>query len=142
MESKPNSQNKARLIVLTVFVIGFAAGALSLNLYERFISSGKDRDPRDRTTFIIGKMDDKMGLSTDQQGRIRDILEATAQNYFDIRKRMEPVVKVFEPDFDKVRQQSREQIRAVLSEKQLPKYQEMTDEQDKRRQEDQEKLKK
>jgi hypothetical protein len=142
MESKPTSQNKARLIVLTVFVIGFAAGALSLNLYERFISSGKERDPRDRTGFIIGKMDDKMSLSSDQQSRIRDILETTAQNYFEIRKRMEPFVKNFEPEFDKVRQQSREQIRGVLSEKQLPKYQEMTDEQDKRRQEDQEKLKK
>jgi hypothetical protein len=142
MESKPNSQNKARLIVLAVFVIGFAAGALSLNLYERFTSSSKDRDPRDRTTFIINKMDDKMGLSTDQQSRIRDILETTAQKYFDIRKKMEPVVKDFEPLFDLVRQQSREQIRGVLTEKQLPKYQELTDEQDKRRQEDQEKLKK
>jgi len=142
MESKPNSQNKARLIVLAVFVIGFAAGALSLNLYERFTSSSRDRDPRDRTTFIISKMDDKMGLSTDQQSRIRDILEATAQKYFDIRKKMEPVVKDFEPLFDQVRQQSREQIRGVLTEKQLPKYQELTDEQDKRRQEDQEKLKK
>src|SRR6185369_1276187 len=133
MESKPTSQNKARLIVLTVFVIGFAAGALSLNLYERFTSSSRDRDPRDRTTFIIGKMDDKMSLSTDQQSRIRTILEDTAQKYFDIRKRMEPSVKVFEKDFDEVRQNSREQIRGVLSEKQLPKYQEMVDEQDKRR---------
>lgn len=140
MESKPTSQNKARLIVLTVFVIGFAAGALSLNLYEHFNPSGKDRDPRDRTTFIIGKMDDKMGLSSDQQSRIRDILEATAQNYFDIRKKMEPVVKDFEPEFDKVRQQSREQIRAVLTEKQLPKYQEMVDEQDQRRELDQKRL--
>lgn len=142
MESKPTSQNKARLIVLAVFVIGFAAGALSLNLYERFTSSGRNRDPRDRTTFIIGKMDDKMGLSADQQSRIREILETTAQKYIDIRKKMEPFVKEFEPQFDTVRQESREQIRTVLNEKQLPKYQEMVDEQDKMRQEDREKLKK
>jgi hypothetical protein len=141
MESKTTSQSKARLIVLTVFIIGFAAGALSLNLYQHFMSSGRNSDPRDRTTFIINKMDDKMDLSSDQKSRIREILEGTAQQYLEIRKKMEPFVKDFEPQFNDVRQHSREQIRTVLSEKQLPKYQEMTEEQDRMRKEDQEKLK-
>jgi hypothetical protein len=141
MESKSNSQSKARLIVLTVFIIGFAAGALSLNLYQRFTSSSNKFDPRDRTTFIINKMDDKMDLSGDQKSRIREILEGTAQQYLDIRREMEPFVKDFEPKFDKVRQQSRSEIRTVLTEKQLPKYQEMTADQDRMRKEDQEKLK-
>ena len=141
MESKSNSQSKARLIVLTVFIIGFAAGALSLNLYQHFTSSSKNPDPRDRTTFIINKMDDKMDLSGDQKSRIREILEGTAQKYLDIRREMEPFVKDFEPKFDQVRQHSREQIRAVLNEKQLLKYQEMTEEQDNMRKADQERLK-
>lgn len=142
MESKPSSQTKARVIVLMVFVIGFAAGALALNLYERFTSSSKNHDPHDRAGFIIDKMNDKMDLSAEQQSRIREILESTGNKYTDIRKKMEPVVKDFEPQFDEVRQNSRNEIRAVLNEKQLPKYEEMLAEQDKMRQADREKLKK
>ena len=34
MDSNTNSQTKARVIVVSVFVIGFVAGALALNLYQ------------------------------------------------------------------------------------------------------------
>ena len=39
MDSNTNSQTKARVIVVSVFVIGFVAGALALNLYQRLTSS-------------------------------------------------------------------------------------------------------
>ncbi len=143
MQSKNNSQQKARLIVVSVFIIGFAAGALSLNLYQRLTSSGSERvDPRDRTGFIIRKMKDRMDMNADQEARIREILDNTGQKYLDIRKKMEPWMKDFEPQFDAVRQQGREEIRAVLTEKQLHAYQEMVDEQDRMRQEEKEKLNK
>jgi hypothetical protein len=140
MQSK-SSQQKARMIVVSVFVIGFAAGALSLNLYQRLTSSGPDKvDPRDRTGFYIKKMTDKMNLTADQQARIKEILDNTGGKYLEIRKKMEPWMKDFEPQFDAVRQQGREEIRTVLTETQLPKFQEMTDEQDRKRQEEKEKL--
>jgi hypothetical protein len=143
MQSKNNSQQKARLIVVSVFIIGFAAGALSLNLYQRLTSSGPEKvDPRDRTGFIIRKMKDRMDMSADQETRIREILDNTGHKYLDIRKKMEPWMKDFEPQFDAVRQQGREEIRAVLSEKQLAAYQEMVEEQDRLRQEEKEKLNK
>ena len=143
MQSKNSSQQKARLIVVSVFIIGFAAGALSLNLYLRYTSSGPEKvDPRDRTGTIIRKMKDKMDLKADQEARIREILDNTGHQYLELRKKMEPCMKDFEPQFDTVRQQGREEIRAVLTEKQLPKFQEMTDEQDRLRQEEKEKLNK
>ena len=143
MQSKNSSQQKARLIVVSVFVIGFAAGALSLNLYQRLTSSGSEKvDPRDRTGVFIKKMNDKMKLTADQETRIREILDNTGHKFFEIRKKMEPCMKDFEPQFDAVRQQGREEIRAVLTEKQLPAFQEMVDEQDRIRQEEKEKLNK
>jgi hypothetical protein len=141
MQSKNNSQQKARLIVVSVFIIGFAAGALSLNLYQRLTSSSSEKiDPRDRTGVILKRMNDKMDLTADQQARIKDILDNTGHQYLDIRKKMEPWMKDFEPQFDAVRQQGREEIRKVLTEKQLPAYQEMVAEQDRIRQEEKEKL--
>jgi hypothetical protein len=131
MESKTSSQAKARLLILAVFVIGFAAGALSLNLYQHFTSSRPNNvDPRDRAGVIIQRMDEKMSLTAAQKDQIRQILEGTRDKYGEIRKKMEPYMKEFEPQFDAVRQQSRNEIRAVLNDKQLPEFEKMIEEQD------------
>ena len=132
MESKTSSQAKARLLILAVFVIGFAAGALSLNLYQHFTSSRPNNnvDPRDRAGVIIQRMDEKMSLTASQKDQIRTILEGTRDKYGEIRKKMEPYMKEFEPQFDAVRQQSRNEIRAVLNDKQLPEFEKMIEEQD------------
>jgi uncharacterized membrane protein len=140
MVSKTSSQTKARLIVITVFVIGFAAGALSLNLYQRLTSPASPRSD-DRAGLIIQKMNDKVGLTSEQQARIREILDGTVKKYIDIRKEMEPRIKDFEPRFNAVRQQQRDEIRALLTEKQMPKFDEMVQEQDRLREQEKEKLK-
>ena len=139
MESKSNSQSKARLIVLTVFIIGFAAGALSLNLYQRLTSSASPK-PEGRAGVLIQKMNDRMDLTSDQQTQIKEILDRTAEKYFEIRVDMEPRIKDFEPRFNAVRQKQRDEIRALLNEKQLPKFNEMVEEQDKIREQEREKL--
>jgi hypothetical protein len=142
MESRTSSQAKARLLIVAVFVIGFAAGALSLNLYQRFTSSRSNVDPRDRAGVIIQRMDEKMSLSKPQKDQIRQILDTTGEKYGEIRKRMEPFTKDFEPQFDAVRQQSRNEIRAVLTDRQLPEFEKMVEEQDRTQQEEREKRRK
>ena len=135
MESKNNSRAKARLIVMTVFVIGFAAGALSLNLYHRFASQSAMKYPEGRTGVILQKMNERVGLSSDQMARIREILDETGKKCQEIGKEMRPRIKDFEPRFNAIIQQSRDEIRSVLDEKQLPKYEEMLSEQDRIRKE-------
>jgi hypothetical protein len=143
MESKTSSQAKARLLIVAVFVIGFAAGALSLNLYQRFTSSRSPNvDSHDRAGVIIQRMDEKMSLSKPQKDQIRQILDSTGEKYGEIRKKMEPFTKDFEPQFDAVRQQSRNEIRAVLTDKQLPEFEKMVEEQDRTQQEEREKRRK
>lgn len=143
MESKTSSQAKARIMIAAVFIIGFAAGALSLNLYQRFTSSKVNNpEPRDRAGVIIQRMDEKMSLSSPQKGQIREILDNTGLKYNEIRKKMEPFMKDFEPQFDAVRQQSRNEIRAVLTDKQLPEFEKMVEEQDRNQQEEREKRRK
>jgi Spy/CpxP family protein refolding chaperone len=142
MDSNPNSQTKARLIVVSVFVIGFAAGALALNLYQQLTSSkGKD-GPHNGTEFLVRRMNEKVGLSSDQQEQIRKILDETSDKYRDIRKDLEPRIKDFEPRFNSVRQASRDRIRALLTSEQLPKYEQMVTEHDKMREQEKERNKK
>src|SRR5215213_4865764 len=141
MDSKISSRTKARLIVMTVFVIGFAAGALSLNLYQRFTNPASPKDSDDRTGILIQKMNQRMDLTSDQQNRIREILTATGKKYLELRKEMEPRIKDFEPRFNAVRQQQRDEIRALLNEKQLPRFEEMVQEQDRLREQEKEKSK-
>lgn len=142
MESSPNSQSKARLIVLSVFVIGFAAGALSLNLYQSLTGSSKKDPRRGGAEFLIKRMDEEVGLSSDQQDQIKRILDETTDKYREIRKDMEPRIKDFEPKFNAVRQESRDRIRALLSPEQLPKYEEMVQKHDKVREQEKDRSKK
>jgi hypothetical protein len=142
MESKSKSQSKARFIVVSVFVIGFAAGALSLNLYERLNGSSKKEGPRGGAEFLIKRMSEEVGLASDQQEQIKKILDETGEKYREIRKDMDPAIKNFEPRFNAVRQESRDRIRALLTPEQLPKYEEMVQKHDKMREQDRERSKK
>ena len=139
MESN-SSQKKARLIVAAVFVIGFAAGALSLNLYQHLTSSQKPEQPRGRTEHILGKLNEEVGLTSDQQEQIKKILDETGEKYFEIRRDLDPVMKPFEPRLDAVRQESRDRIRSVLSDDQLPKFETMVRKQDEQREKEREKM--
>ncbi|HWO00590.1 MAG TPA: hypothetical protein VNS63_15130 [Blastocatellia bacterium] len=141
MESN-TSQKKARLIVAAVFAIGFAAGALSLNLYQHLTHSNKPDHPQGRSEAILGKLKEEVGLTSDQQEQIKKILDETGEKYIEIRRDLDPVMKPFEPRFDAVRQESRERIRSLLNEEQLPKFEEMVRKQDQIRAQERERTKK
>ena len=128
--------------MLSVFVIGFAAGALALNLYQSLNGSNKKDPRRGGTEFLIGKMNEEVGLTGDQQEKIRKILEETSEKYKQIRVEIDPLVKPFEPRFNTVRQESRDRIRALLTPDQLPKYEEMVQKHDKMREQERERSKK
>jgi hypothetical protein len=139
---KTNSQTKARLIVVSVFVIGFAAGALALNLYQQLSRSSSSNVPHNGTEFLLKRMNDKVGLSSDQQEQIKKILDETNDKYKDLRGELEPRIKDFEPRFNAVRQESRDRIRALLRPEQLPKYEQMILDHDKMREQEKERSKK
>jgi hypothetical protein len=143
MESRTSSKTKARLIVLTIFVIGFTAGALSMNLYDYLASRGSDGSESPHgPNYLLHKLDQRLNLSDDQKKEIGAIIDETNGKYIEIRRDLQPRVKEYEPRFEAVRLQSRDRIRAVLKPDQLPKFEEMVQESDRRREEMNEKIKK
>lgn len=135
MDRRSASQTKARLLVLAVFLIGVAAGALSMNLYQRTANPPAEADadsirPQDH---ILRKLKERLELSEDQQHRITAILDDTFNKYRELRQEMEPQIKDYKPRFEAARQQGRERMRAVLTADQLPMFEEMVREQDRKR---------
>jgi len=142
MESSGNSQSKARLIVVSVFVVGFAAGALSLNLYQRLNPSSKKDSPRGGTEVLLKRMTEEVGLVSDQQEQVKKILDETGDKYRALRKELDPAIKPYENRFNAVRDESRDRIRALLTPEQLPKYEEMVQKHDEMRKQERERSKK
>lgn len=118
------SRTKAWLAVLGIFVAGFIAGTLAMNLYQRN-QPGREGQ-RDRHRDPVELMKAQLHLTADQEQQVRSILKETFEEYGKIREDVHP-------RFDAERQKSRERIRAVLTPEQLPKYEEMIKEADARR---------
>ena len=136
MEGRTTSRNKARVMVLTVFVIGAAAGALSMNLYQG--RNSHTRPPRPTPGAIVDTMRSRLGLTLDQSGHIEAILKDTFSQYDEIKKVAEPCLEQTRPRFDAVRQASRDKIRAQLSAEQLPEFEKMVHERDAEREKERE----
>ena len=136
MEGRTTS-NKARILVMTVFVIGVAAGALSMNLYQ-----GRGSHPRgshaNMPVAIVDKMKGRLGLTPDQSEHIEAILKDTFNQYDIIKQDADPCFQQIKPRFDAVRQASRDRIRAVLTEGQLPEFEKMSRERDVEREKERE----
>jgi Spy/CpxP family protein refolding chaperone len=137
MDSRTSNQTKARLLVLAVFVIGFAAGALSMNLYQSAGGPEKNGHTKVRggnpPDHIVKKMTERLNLTPEQQESIRTILSETFEQYNAIREEINPKIR---PRFDAARQQGRDRMRAVLTPEQLPIFEEMVKEQDRQREEE------
>jgi hypothetical protein len=137
MES--SSKSKARLIVVSIFGIGFLAGVLAMNLYQHINNNAPDEQPKGKQQEVILKrMDQRMNLSSEQQTRIRSILDESFDRFKSLRGEMRdqiPQLKEYESKFDDVRMKQRERIREVLNEKQLPEFEKMLQEMEKRREE-------
>lgn len=142
MESRTSNQTKARLLVLAIFVIGFAAGALSMNLYQRTGSDPEKRHKEGRgnpQVRVVKMMTERLSLTEEQAEKIKAILGETYEQYDAIRKEIDPKIAEYKPRFEAARQQGRERMREVLTPEQLPKFEEMIRERDRQREEEQQK---
>lgn len=116
------TKSTALLLVIAVFVLGVALGALGMYLEGARVMAGHPAQPvrltpaqrNDRTVDSLTK---ELGLNPQQQGQLKAILEQTGAGYKSIHDEESPKVEA-------VRQKGRDQIRAILTPDQLPKFEE------------------
>lgn len=108
MDKIKNGKWQVRVAALVVFVLGFAAGALAFNAYQRWAR------PERRGGFE--EMLRSLELSTEQRTQVDQILN-------DTRQQLQALRKENEPRFEEIRRQADERLQKVMSQEQWQKFQ-------------------
>jgi Spy/CpxP family protein refolding chaperone len=103
---------QVRVAALLIFVVGFAAGALALNVYKRWGRSGAQETRQDR----FERMHDRLNLSAEQKTQVHQILS-------DTRSQLQTQRKESEPRFEEIRRQADERLQKVLTPEQWQQFQ-------------------
>jgi Spy/CpxP family protein refolding chaperone len=118
MDSSAGSKWQVRLAVLILFVVGFMAGALAMNIYR-----ARHGSPRAGGRGGFEQMLDRLNLTQDQRTQVSDIFE-------DARKQLGELRKDSEPKFREVRKNTDERLQSVLTPEQWDQFQQMTNRRD------------
>jgi Spy/CpxP family protein refolding chaperone len=116
MEKTNKSKWQVRIAAILIFALGFAAGALALNVYRRW---ERTRAQVSRQGF--DQMLDRLQLNSDQKTQVHQIFSETRQQLQALRKESDPRVT-------EIRQQTDERLQKVLTPDQWKQFQQMRDE--------------
>jgi Spy/CpxP family protein refolding chaperone len=114
MDSSARNKWQVRIVVLLLFVVGFLAGALAMNMYR-----ARQWSPRAGGRGGFEQMIDRLNLTQDQRTQVDSIFE-------DARKQLSELRQESEPRFREVRKNTDERLQAVLTPEQWAQFQEMT----------------
>jgi Spy/CpxP family protein refolding chaperone len=115
METSVKNKWQIRLAVLLIFVIGFVAGALTMNVYRarRMALSADERRGR------FERVMEQLNLSAEQRNQVKAIFD-------DARTQLGEMRNESRPRYRALREQTQERLRGVLTPEQWTKFQELT----------------
>lgn len=108
-----SSSRKAVLLVMLVFVLGIALGALGTYVVTRSVQA---EGARHHNALALFTRD--LNLTQQQQQQIEAILR-------DVRAQYAAIHEKVDPEYDAARKQGRDRIRAILTPAQRPKFEEL-----------------
>lgn len=114
MDISSKSKWQVRLAAFIVFVLGFTAGALAFNGYQRW-ARNRVEAPVDRAARF-DQMLDSLQLNADQKTQVHQILA-------DTREQLRALRKETEPRYDEIRKQADERLQKVMTADQWQKFQ-------------------
>ena len=115
MEKIRTSKWRVRIAAILIFVLGFSAGALGLNVYQRWRSGAQAR----RQEFA--QMIDRLQLNSDQKTQVDQI-------FGDARAQLQGLRKDADPRVADIRQHTDERLQQVLTPEQWQQFKQMRDE--------------
>jgi len=114
MDNVTKNRWQVRVAALIIFVLGFAAGILALNVY-RGLARGERHGDR------FEQMAERLQLSDDQKTKVQQIFGDTRDQLRALRQESEPKV-------NEIRRQADGRLQTVLTPEQWQKFQSMRDE--------------
>jgi len=115
MEKIRNSKWRVRIAVLLIFLLGFSAGVLGLNVYQKWRSRTQARRQE------YAQMIDRLQLNGDQKAQVQQI-------FTDARVQLQALRKDADPRVADIRQHTDERLQKVLTPEQWKQFQQMRDE--------------
>jgi len=101
-----------------VFVLGAIAGGLLLNLYHGALAARSQRGWGGPSVEDIRNLQERLGLSEDQQQQVEKILADARRQLFEVRRQTEPQI-------GEIRSKTDEQLKQVLTEQQWQQFQQI-----------------
>jgi Spy/CpxP family protein refolding chaperone len=127
METGNKRKWQIRVAVLAIFLLGFLAGAMTLNIYHARRLSSLHETRRDRFEQIL----DRLNLTQEQRTQVEQIIK-------DARSRIIEMHKQSEPRIGEIRRQTDERLQTVLTPQQWQQWRQMTGEMRARKRRDRE----
>jgi len=109
---------QVRVAALIIFVLGFTAGILALNVYRGWTRGG---GPGNR----MDELSERLKLTADQKTKVQEIFN-------DTREQLRAVREETEPRMDEIRRQADGRLQTVLSPEQWQQFQRLRDERGRR----------
>jgi Spy/CpxP family protein refolding chaperone len=108
---------QVRVAALIIFVLGFTAGILALNIYRRArpLAAGNRMD----------ELADRLKLTADQKTKVQEIFSDTREQIRGVRREMEPRMS-------EIRRQADGRLQTVLTPEQWQQFQKLRDERQRR----------
>ena len=110
---------QVRVAAAVIFLLGFTAGILALNVYRGL---ARNVAPRDR----FEQLSERLQLNADQKTKVQQIFGDTREQLRSLRKESEPKV-------NDIRHQADERLQQVLTAEQWKQFQTLRDEMRQRR---------
>ena len=120
------SSRKAYLIVFVLFILGIALGSVGTYLVTTRVQAARPASAADRGPTHMAMFTRDLNLTPEQQTQVQAIMNDTRAHYAELHQKLDP-------EYEQVRQQSREHIRQVLTPEQRPKFEELLRQMDEER---------
>jgi Spy/CpxP family protein refolding chaperone len=107
------SKTSATLMLVLTFALGVVAGVVSGHLYEtRLRLAGPRPGARSAPPDIVGELGQGLNLNADQKSKLKEIIDQSRERYRNLSIQ-------FRPQYDAIRDQTRQEIRQILTEDQI-----------------------
>jgi Spy/CpxP family protein refolding chaperone len=114
MDNVTKNRWQVRVAAMIIFVLGFTAGILALNVYRGWDRRG---GPGNR----IDELSERLQLTADQKTRVQEI-------FSDTREQLGAVRRETEPRMEEIRRQADGRLQTVLTPEQWQQFQRLRDE--------------
>ena len=119
MDNVTKNRWQVRVAALIIFVLGFTAGILALNVYRGWARGAGGRDNR------MDELSERLQLTADQKTKVQEIFN-------DTREQLRSVRRETEPRMEEIRRQADGRLQTVLTPEQWERFQRLRDERGRR----------